>query len=97
MGSAWYYVLAAAIYRSLEPPYALAGLGIMYGYLRAFVVGHHRYENPEYRRYLRRFELAQLVLGKRRALLRENERIRRARVVVKATPTDLPNAHRVSS
>ena len=97
MGSAWYYVLAAAIYRSIEPPYALAGLGIMYGYLRALVVGHRRYENPEYRRYLRRFELAQLLLGKRRALLRENERIRRARVVVAGSPTDLPNAHRVSS
>ena len=65
--------------------------------VRALVVGHRRYENPEYRRYLRRFELAQLLLGKRRALLRENERIRRARVVVAASATDLPNAHRVSS
>lgn len=97
MGSAWYYVLAAGVYRSLEPPYALAGLAIAFGYFRALLSGHPRYENPEYRRYLRRFELAQLLLGKRKALLRENERIRRAREVADATPTDLPHAHRVSS
>lgn len=76
MGSAWYYVLASAIYRSLEPPYLYGGLGIMWGYLRAWITGHPRYENPAYRRYLRRFERNQLLLGKARALRRENERVR---------------------
>ncbi len=77
MGSAPYYVLAAAAYRTLEPPWLLGGGGILYGYVKAAIGGHPRYENPEYRRYLRRFELAQLVLGKRRATERENARIRR--------------------
>ena len=76
MGSAWYYVLASAVYRSVEPPYLLGGLGIVWGYLKALLTGHARYENPEYRRYVRSFEREQLVLGKRRALARENERIR---------------------
>jgi poly-beta-1,6-N-acetyl-D-glucosamine synthase len=97
MGSAWYYVLAAGLYRSVEPPYALAGLSIAFGYFRAMLSGHPRYENPEYRRYLRRFELAQLVLGKRKALLRENERIRRARAVTQPAQTGLANAHRLST
>ena len=77
MGSAWYYVVASAIYRSLEPPYLMGGLGILWGYFKAMVTGHPRYQNPEYRRYLRRFERAQLLRGKRRALADENQRIRR--------------------
>jgi glycosyltransferase involved in cell wall biosynthesis len=76
MGSAWYYVLASAIYRSIEPPYLYGGLGIMWGYLRAAITGHDRYENPAYRRYLRRFERNQLLMGKRRALEAENARVR---------------------
>lgn len=78
MGSAFYYVLAAAAYRSVEPPWILGGLGITWGYLKAAASGHPRYANPEYRRYLRRFERAQLALGKRRATELENARIRRA-------------------
>ncbi|MEQ8483702.1 MAG: glycosyltransferase family A protein [Pseudomonadales bacterium] len=77
MGSAWYYVLASALYRSIEPPYVLGGLGMMYGYLKAALTGHRRYDNPECRRYVRRFERAQLLRGKARALALENERIRR--------------------
>ncbi len=77
MGSAWYYMLASAAYRSIEPPYLLGGLGILWGYVKALVTGHPRYENPEYRRYLRRFERSQLLRGKRRALAEENQRIRR--------------------
>lgn len=77
MGSAWYYMLASAVYRSLEPPYLYGGFGICYGYFKAMLTGHRRYENPAYRRYLRKFELSQLVLGKRRALDRENDRVRR--------------------
>lgn len=76
MGSAWYFVLAAAAYRSIEPPYLLGGLGILWGYFRAMLTGHSRYDNPEYRRYLRRFERAQLLRGKRRALAVEDARIR---------------------
>jgi glycosyltransferase involved in cell wall biosynthesis len=78
MGSAFYYVLAAAAYRSVEPPWIWGGLGITYGYAKAALTGHPRYDNPEYRRYLRRFERSQLLFGKRRATERENDRIRRA-------------------
>ena len=80
MGSAWYYVLASAAYRSIEPPYLWGGWGILWGYFRAMLTGHPRYENPAYRRYLRRFERAQLFKGKRKALAIENERLRRGPV-----------------
>lgn len=78
MGSAWYYVLASAIYRAIEPPYVVGGICICLGYLQAMITGHHRYDNPAYRKYLRRFELSQLMRGKRRALQIENRRIRQA-------------------
>ena len=55
MGSAFYYVLAASVYRSTEPPWLIGGLAITWGYLKAALSGHPRYANPEYRRYLRRF------------------------------------------
>ena len=76
MGSSWYYVLASALYRAIEPPYVIGGLGIMYGYLKAAVTGHRRYDNPECRKYIRRFERAQLFRGKTGALAIENQRIR---------------------
>ena len=77
MGSSWYYVLASALYRAVEPPYVLGGILLFYGYLRALFTGHRRYDNPKYRRYIRKFEGAQLFRGKSRALALENERIYR--------------------
>ena len=85
MGSAWYYVLAVAVYRSIEPPYLYGGLGILYGYFRAWFTNHPRYNNPEYQRYIRRFEFRQLVLGKSRAIERENARVRSAELLQKQT------------
>ncbi|MBT8422431.1 MAG: glycosyltransferase [Gammaproteobacteria bacterium] len=80
MGSAWYYVLASAAYRSIEPPYLWGGFGILLGYFKAMLTGHPRYENPAYRRYLRRFERAQLLRGKSSALAAENARLRQGPV-----------------
>lgn len=65
MGSAWYYVLAASLFRMKDPPLVRGGLEILRGYLQSLRARHARYDNPRYRRYVRRFELLQLVLGKR--------------------------------
>lgn len=77
MGSAWYYLVAWTINRSLEPPYLWGGLGICKGYFAAMLHVHQRYQYSEYLRYMRRFERAQFVLGKDRALARENSRVHR--------------------
>jgi poly-beta-1,6-N-acetyl-D-glucosamine synthase len=79
MGSAWYYAIASAIYRSAERPYVFGGLAILWGYFKAMVDGHPRYQNAEYISYLRKFEREQLLHGKRRALAAENQRVRRLR------------------
>src|SRR5262245_52360199 len=67
MGSAWYYILAVAMYRMTERPYLIGGLGILTGYLEAAMKGVRRYENREFRRYLRRYELRVLLFGRHRA------------------------------
>jgi glycosyltransferase involved in cell wall biosynthesis len=75
MGSAWYYVAAASVYRTFERPW-FSGIGIALGYAKAAIDGHVRIEDEEYRRYLRRYETLSLVLGRRRTLDRYNARIR---------------------
>jgi len=87
MGSAWYYVAAVALYRMLEKPYVIGGWGIFWGYLRALFAGVPRFDNREFRRFLRRYELASLVFGKRRAADRYHRRIRESSARVDAPGT----------
>ena len=79
MGSALYYVGAVALYRMLEKPYIIGGWGILWGYLKAMFGGAPRFDNTEFRRFLRRYELESLLSGKRRAADRYHQRIRKAR------------------
>ena len=75
MGSAWYYVLAVAAYRLFERPYVMSGVGIAWGYIKAMFAKHPRYENPDYRKFFRRYELQSLLTGKRRTMDRHRDRI----------------------
>jgi glycosyltransferase involved in cell wall biosynthesis len=77
MGSSLLYVLAASLYRMFEPPYVLGGFGILLGYLRAAVRREPRMEDEGCRRFLRRYELESLILGKRRVTDKYHRRIRR--------------------
>jgi len=77
MGSAIYYVAAVAFYRMFEKPYIIGGWGILWGYLKALFAGVPRFENKEFRRFLRRFELRSLLFGKRRTVNRYHQNIRR--------------------
>lgn len=76
MGSAWYYVAAVALYRMFEKPYIMGGWGIFWGYVKAMIEGVPRFENLEFRRFLRRYELISLLIGKRRAADLYHNRIR---------------------
>ena len=75
MGSAPYFVVAVACYRMLEQPYIVGGWGILWGYLKAMFGGAPRFENKEFREFLRRFELQSLLFGKRRTVDRYHQRI----------------------
>ena len=79
MGSVLYYVAAVAFYRMFEKPYVVGGMGILWGYLKAMFSGAPRFENREFRRFLRQFELQSLLFGKRRTADRYHEQIRQSR------------------
>ena len=62
MGTHWLYALAIVCYRLFERPYLLGGIGILVGYLSGYVRRLKRYEDPEFRRHLHRWQLSRLRL-----------------------------------
>ncbi len=60
MGSHPLYMLGITSYRMLERPWVLGGLCILGGYLKAWVTGHHRYDDPAFRRHLRTWQMQEL-------------------------------------
>ena len=73
MGTGPVYMLASAVFRMAHPPYVLGGLAMMTGYLSAMLRGVPRYEDPEFRKFLRRFQWACLIRGKPRATTELNQ------------------------
>lgn len=68
MGTGFFYLAASALSRINQKPYLLGSLAIMWGWLEAAALRKPRYENPEFRTFLRRYQMRSLLLGKRRAL-----------------------------
>ena len=60
MGTHPLYALAIAVYRMFERPWVLGGLLLGAGYLGAWLRRRPRYEDPAFRRHLRRWQLARL-------------------------------------
>jgi len=78
MGTGLVYMLASAIYRIPERPYVLGGLVILWGWLSSAVKRKPRYNDLEFRKFLRKYQMRSLLLGKRRAI----EKIHRAKNIV---------------
>ena len=64
VGAAPSFVLASAVYRSGHKPALLGSLATLHGYARAWFRGLPRYDDLEFRRYLRRYHRAMLVRGR---------------------------------
>jgi cellulose synthase/poly-beta-1,6-N-acetylglucosamine synthase-like glycosyltransferase len=79
MGSSLTYVAVVSLYRMLERPFIIGGLGIMTGYLQARWSRHERFGNEAYLQHLRRCEMMSLLLGKHRTMRRYHQRIEDAR------------------
>lgn len=60
MGTHWLYILAIAGYRMLERPWCVGGMLILIGYLSAALRRLPRYEDLEFRRHLRTWQLRRL-------------------------------------
>jgi hypothetical protein len=54
--------------RMNQKPYVLGSLAIMWGWLKSAALGKARYENPQFRKFLRHYQMRVLVVGKKRAV-----------------------------
>jgi hypothetical protein len=67
MGTSLPYMTASAVFRMTRPPIVLGGAAMGWGYLKAMLTGQPRYDDPAFRKFLRRYQWAALFKGKARA------------------------------
>lgn len=75
MGTGLLYLTASVVSRFNQKPYVLGQLAVLWGWVEGALRRKPRYENPEFRAFLRRFQRRALLIGKRRA----TEELTRAR------------------
>ena len=68
MGTGFLYMAASAIYRLNEKPYVSGSVAMLWGWVKSAIQRKPRYENAEFRKFLRRYQLRALVVGKRQAI-----------------------------
>jgi glycosyltransferase involved in cell wall biosynthesis len=68
MGTSFLYMTASAIHRIKQKPYVLGSVAMLWGWVKSALSGRPRYENAEFREFLRRYQWRALLVGKRRAL-----------------------------
>jgi biofilm PGA synthesis N-glycosyltransferase PgaC len=67
MGTDPFYMLASAFYRMTRPPLLVGGVAMIWGYYRTMLQNKPRYGDHEFRGFLRRYQWACLLKGKKRA------------------------------
>lgn len=67
MGTAPAYFLASTIFRLPKHPILVGSIAMLWGYISSALSGAGRYDDLEFRKFLRRYQYACLRLGKRRA------------------------------
>jgi hypothetical protein len=91
MGTGPLYMLASAAFRAVRPPLVVGGLGMLAGYFGAMIKGAPRYDDPRFRRFLRGYQRACLLKGKRAATAALDRTAgSRARAVERPAPTGVP-------
>ncbi len=70
MGTSLVWMIATVCYRMTRPPLIIGGAGLLWGYLGGLLRRKPRYEDTDFRRYLRRYQRRCLFLGKREATRR---------------------------
>lgn len=68
MGTGFVYMLASAISRLGHKPYVLGGLAMLWGWVLSALQGKPRYEDREFRQFLRRYQWRALIVGKKKAI-----------------------------
>jgi biofilm PGA synthesis N-glycosyltransferase PgaC len=70
MGTSPLYYVAVAIYRLPARPVLIGSVAMLWGYLTSWFKALPRYDDPEFRRFLRSYQRACLCMGKRAATFR---------------------------
>ncbi|HTL28830.1 MAG TPA: glycosyltransferase family A protein [Tepidisphaeraceae bacterium] len=73
MGTTPVYMLASSLSRMVHPPIVLGSLAMLWGYFRSALTGKQRYDDQEFRRFLRRYQWNSLLKGKARATRELND------------------------
>lgn len=68
MGTGFVFMLASAIKRLGEKPAVLGSLAMLWGWLRSALQGKPRYDDLEFRKFLRKYQMRALLVGKTRAI-----------------------------
>jgi hypothetical protein len=63
---------ASAIFRMTRPPYLVGGAAMWWGFFKALLKREPRYDDPQFRHFLRRYQWDCLLRGKRAATDRLN-------------------------
>lgn len=74
MGTAPVYLAASAVYRMPRHPFLVGGIAMLWGYLKSAAKGAARYDDLEFRRFLRAYQAQCLVRGKSSATRALNEK-----------------------
>jgi glycosyltransferase involved in cell wall biosynthesis len=69
MGTGFLFMAASALKRIGEKPAVLGSLAMLWGWLKSAILRLPRYEDLEFRKFLRRYQCRALVVGKKRAIL----------------------------
>jgi glycosyltransferase involved in cell wall biosynthesis len=68
MGTGFLYMAASALYRVTEKPYLFGSLAMLWGWIKSAIQGNPRYDDMEFRKFLRRYQWRVLLVGKKRAI-----------------------------
>ncbi|HEV8379543.1 MAG TPA: glycosyltransferase family A protein [Tepidisphaeraceae bacterium] len=70
MGTSLPYMTTSALFRMTRPPYILGGAAMWWGFFKAMLKRQPRYDDSEFRRFLRRYQWDCLLRGKSAATRR---------------------------
>lgn len=68
MGTGFLFMLASSLFRMNQKPYVLGGLAMLWGWINSAWQKSPRYEDPAFRRFLRRYQWKVLLFGKARVM-----------------------------
>ncbi len=69
MGTGLGFLMASAMFRIRRHPAVIGSAAMLWGYVRAMLLRQRRYEDLEFRRFLRRYQRSCLFRGKARAVV----------------------------